>query len=124
MDDVAAAQWVRGTLRSEMIKRGWSYADLVRELGLRGITETEQNLRNKVSRGTFSAIFFFQCMDALAVPVLHLDELSIVSSIAAKRITKEGLTKVMDPEMAAAAHEMVDGVQAVLDAGEKARKGE
>ena len=39
-----------------------------------GISETEANLRNKISRGGFTASFFVQCMMAMGVTTLRLDD--------------------------------------------------
>lgn len=50
-----------------------SYADLVNSLEAIGVKETEANLRNKVSRGSFTAAFLFQCLNAMGVKTLHLD---------------------------------------------------
>jgi hypothetical protein len=56
-----------------MMRRGLSYADLVEALGEIGVKESEANLRNKVSRGSFTAAFLFQCLSAMGVKTLHLD---------------------------------------------------
>ena len=60
-------RWIKGVLKAELKLRDMTYADLVAGLAQLGVRETEANLRNKVSRGRFSAIFFFQCMSALGV---------------------------------------------------------
>lgn len=65
--------YAKGLLRSEMARRHITYADLVRLLGEVGVTETEANLRNKVSRGSFTAAFMFQCLSVMRVTTLHLD---------------------------------------------------
>lgn len=56
-----------------MLRKGMSYADLVTALAQNGVKESEANLRNKVSRGSFTAAFLFECMDAMGVKTLHLD---------------------------------------------------
>jgi hypothetical protein len=66
--------YAKGVLRAEMTRRQISYADLVRLLAEAEVTETEANLRNKVSRGSFTAAFLFQCLAAMKVTNLHLDE--------------------------------------------------
>lgn len=63
----------KGVLRSEMARKGMSYADLVNALAETGVKESEANLRNKVSRGSFTAAFLLQCMSAMGVKTLHLD---------------------------------------------------
>lgn len=65
--------YAKGVLRAEMRRKGLSYADLVAALGKSGVKETEANLRNKVSRGSFTAAFMFQCLDAMGIKVIHLD---------------------------------------------------
>lgn len=67
------AAHAKGVLRAEMQKRGVSYADLVAKLGALGVESSEASLRNKVSRGGFSAVFLLQCMAAMEVMTLHLD---------------------------------------------------
>lgn len=72
----SVSDWIRiakGTLRAEMRRKGLSYADLVAALTAAGVKETEANLRNKVSRGTFTAAFMLQCLSAMGVKTLHLD---------------------------------------------------
>lgn len=62
---VLAKADVKLILKSELKRRGLTYADLVRLLGENGVTETEANLRNKLSRGSFTAAFFVQCLIAI-----------------------------------------------------------
>ena len=64
----------KGILRAEMHRKGMSYADLMGALAKDGVKETEANLRNKVSRGSFTAAFLFQCLHAMGVKTLHLDD--------------------------------------------------
>ncbi|KFL46193.1 hypothetical protein IL54_1609 [Sphingobium sp. ba1] len=65
--------YAKGVLRAEMTKRQISYADLKALLADDGVKETEANLRNKVSRGSFTAAFLFQCLAVMKVTTLHLD---------------------------------------------------
>ena len=39
-----------------------------------GVKEEEHNLRNKVARGKFTAAFFLQCLTAIGVQTLRLQE--------------------------------------------------
>lgn len=43
-------------------------------LGALGITETEANLRNKMSRGGFTGAFLIQCLVAMGVTSLRLED--------------------------------------------------
>lgn len=65
--------YAKGILRAEMSRRGLSYSDLKEMLAEGGVKETEANLRNKVSRGSFTAAFLFECLNAMGVKTLHLD---------------------------------------------------
>jgi Domain of unknown function (DUF6471) len=62
----------KGIIRGEMARRGITYAQLVQRLEAIGIDENERNLRNKVSRGKFTAGFLLQCLVALGVSDLRL----------------------------------------------------
>jgi hypothetical protein len=63
----------KGLLRAEMARRGLTYAHLTERLAAIGIDDNERNLRNKVSRGKFTAGFLLQCLSALGVTGLQLD---------------------------------------------------
>lgn len=63
----------RGILRAEMTRRGMSYAQLVKGLADIGVKEDERNIRNKVSRGKFTAAFMLQCLDAIGTNSLNLN---------------------------------------------------
>ena len=62
----------RGILRAEMTRRGLSYAQLVEKLAKIGIKDDERNVRNKVSRGKFTAAFLLQCLEAIEVESVTL----------------------------------------------------
>lgn len=59
----------RGIVRGEMARQGVTYAQLSEKLAVIGVTEDERNLRNKVSRGKFTAAFLLQVMSALDSPL-------------------------------------------------------
>jgi hypothetical protein len=64
---------VKGLLRSELARRQLSYADLAERLQAIGVKEDPRNIKNKIGRGSFSAVFFFQCMEAIGVQNIHLN---------------------------------------------------
>lgn len=64
-DDKAWEEMVKNILRAQMMLEGVSYAALAERLAAFGIHDNELNLRNKVGRGRFTAVFFMQCMKAL-----------------------------------------------------------
>lgn len=71
-DEKAWEELVKNVLRAEMMRRGVSYAALVERLAALGIVDNELNLRNKVSRGRFTGVFFMQCLKALEVEWVHV----------------------------------------------------
>ena len=56
------------------MRKGINYKGLVEKLGRLGIRETEANLRNKISRGGFTGAFLIQCLVAMGVSVLRLED--------------------------------------------------
>lgn len=65
---------VKGMLKSELKRRSLTYADLVEKLSKIGIQETEVNIRNKIARGGFTAVFFVQCLEAIGCHSLRLSD--------------------------------------------------
>lgn len=63
----------KGLLRGEMARRGVTYAGLAEKLAAIGVEENERNLRNKVSRGKFTAGFLLQAMTAIGAKEVRLD---------------------------------------------------
>ncbi len=59
-------------LKSELKRKGVTYAQLVEKLNAIGITEKEINIANKLSRGKFSAAFLLQCLTVIGVQDLRL----------------------------------------------------
>jgi 3-mercaptopyruvate sulfurtransferase SseA len=59
-------------LKAELKRKGVTYAQLVKKLEALGISEKEVNVRNKLSRGKFTAAFFLQCLQAIGVTDLRL----------------------------------------------------
>lgn len=60
-------------LKAELKRKGVTYAQLVEKLARIGIGEKEVNVRNKLSRGKFSAAFLLQCLTAIETARLHLE---------------------------------------------------
>jgi hypothetical protein len=71
-DDGDWTQRVKGILKAEIARRHLTYANLVEKLAEIGVKETEVNIRNKIARGGFSAVFFVQCLTAIGAHTLHL----------------------------------------------------
>jgi hypothetical protein len=73
--DAEWAEDVKRLLRAEMTRRGVTYDGLSERLATIGIEDTAVNLRNKVARGRFSAVFLIQSLAAMGVPELHLESI-------------------------------------------------
>ena len=58
---------VQGILRAEMTRRHMTYDQLADSLAEVGVKDSAVNIRNKVARGGFSAVFFVQCLEAIGV---------------------------------------------------------
>jgi hypothetical protein len=64
---------VANLLKAELKRKGITYAQLVEKLADIGVVEAEVNIRNKLSRGKFSAVFMVQCLASVGVKELRLD---------------------------------------------------
>jgi len=69
------AEWsdrAKNLLRSELKRKGVTYAQLSDLLEKIGVQENEKNIANKISRGVFTMAFFLQCMAAIEITELRL----------------------------------------------------
>jgi hypothetical protein len=74
---MADKEWqdrVKGILKSELKRRNLSYKQLSEKLGEIGVQETELNIKNKISRGGFTAVFFVQCLVAVGAQTVRLGD--------------------------------------------------
>lgn len=65
---------VKRILKSELIKRGVSTDDLVILLNENGCSETKSSIDSKISRGTFSASFFMQCLFVIGCTKIEIED--------------------------------------------------
>lgn len=61
-------------LKSELKRKGVTYAQLVEKLAEIGVEEKEANVRNKLSRGAFTAAYLLQCLEAIGARALRLED--------------------------------------------------
>jgi len=74
---VAEKEWedrVKGMLKAELKRRGVTYAELVGKLADIGVHDSEPNIRNKISRGKFTAVFLIQCLEAIGASSVRLQD--------------------------------------------------
>jgi hypothetical protein len=71
-DEVWKAK-VRNVLRAQLKLQDIGYRELAERLAKIGVKESEQNLANKFSRGSFSAVFLFQVAEAIGKKITISD---------------------------------------------------
>ena len=64
----------KGLLKGELKRRGVTYAHLVGKLADVGVIDSEPNIRNKLARGKFTAVFLIQCLEAIGSSSLRLSD--------------------------------------------------
>jgi 3-mercaptopyruvate sulfurtransferase SseA len=65
---------VKGILKGELARRDLSYADLAEKLAEIGVKDNRRNITNKVGRGNFAATFFVQCLVAIGVKTIRIED--------------------------------------------------
>jgi hypothetical protein len=63
----------KGLLKAELKRRNVSYAQLVEKMAAIGVIESEPNVRNKLSRGKFTAVFLLQCLHVIGAERLVIE---------------------------------------------------
>lgn len=71
-------------LKSELVKRGVSNADLVSMLNEVGVEETKASIDSKISRGSFSATFLLQCLNVIGCHKIEIEDYESQLSMAAE----------------------------------------
>jgi 3-mercaptopyruvate sulfurtransferase SseA len=84
---------VKRLLKSELVRRGISNSDLANMLEQIGIEETKSSIDSKISRGTFSASFFLQCLTVIGCEKIEIEEYENQLSIAAESRPEYALKK-------------------------------
>lgn len=60
------------TIKAELARAGVGYDELIKRLAEIGVHETYTGLAAKINRGTFSFMFFIQCMKSLGINEIRL----------------------------------------------------
>ena len=74
MADTVWEAKVKGLLKGELKRRNVSYKELVEKLAAIGVVDSEPNIRNKLARGKFTAVFLIQCLEAVGSTSLRLQD--------------------------------------------------
>jgi microsomal dipeptidase-like Zn-dependent dipeptidase len=73
----SARDWedqAKSLLKAELKRRNVTYAQLVGKLADIGVMDSEPNIRNKLARGKFTAVFLLQCLEAIGASSLRLSD--------------------------------------------------
>ncbi|MEX6632321.1 DUF6471 domain-containing protein [Hyphococcus lacteus] len=65
---------VSNLLKAELKRKGITYSQLVEKLAEIGVEEKEANIKNKLSRGKFSAVFLLQSLSAIGCESLRVSD--------------------------------------------------
>lgn len=84
---------VKRLLKSELVRRGISNSDLANMLEQIGIEETKSSIDSKISRGSFSAVFFLQCLTVIGCEKIEIEEYESQLAIAAEPQANYNLKK-------------------------------
>lgn len=74
MTDEEWNRYASNLLKAELARAGVGYDDLIKRLAEIGVQEGYKGLAAKINRGTFSLVFFAQCMAALGIKTVRLGE--------------------------------------------------
>ncbi len=77
---------IKQILKAELVKRGISVSELVFLLNKEGINETKSGVTSKLSRGSFSAVFFLQCLSVIGCRKIEIEDYEASFNIAADLI--------------------------------------
>ncbi len=72
---MADAEWNKlatNVIKGELARAGVNYEELIRRLKEHGIEESYTGIAAKINRGSFTFIFFMQCMMALGKTEIRL----------------------------------------------------
>ena len=72
MSDEEWKEYAKGLLKAEIARKNLSLIDVARKLEAMGISESPQNISNKINRGTFGAIFMLQILKAIDCKEIRL----------------------------------------------------
>ena len=74
MTDIDWHKLATNTIKVELARSGIGYEELIRRLEVIGVQESYTGIAAKINRGTFSFMFFMQCMKALGNKTVRLED--------------------------------------------------
>lgn len=61
-------------IKTELARDGIGYKELIQRLAALGIEESYTGIAAKINRGTFSFVFFMQCMKVLGNKIVRFED--------------------------------------------------
>ena len=74
MDKKVWENKAKNMIKAELQKRGIDYIELAKKLNDIGIEENQENIANKINRGTFNFTFALQVFEVLDMKILRLKD--------------------------------------------------
>lgn len=74
----AEREWserVKRFMKAELKRQDVTYEELARRLSEMGLEETKTSVASKMSRGSFTAVFFLASMRAIGCPAVRLEDI-------------------------------------------------
>ena len=101
MEDFDWNEQAKRLLKSELVRRGITNEELVSLLDAIGVEETKVSIDSKISRGTFSAAFLLQCLNAIGCKnfTAEIERLSMVEEPRAIYKTKKSEAKKSENDL-------------------------
>lgn len=84
VEGVDWGRYASGLIKAALKRQDMTYADLVEALARVGVKESEPNLRNKLSRGSFTAAFMLQCLAAIGVSYVSISDVFVPAEVVGK----------------------------------------
>ena len=72
MSDYEWREYAKGIIKSEIARKNLSLIEVANKLDELGISDTPQNISNKINRGTFGAIVMLQILKAIGCNEIRL----------------------------------------------------
>lgn len=85
-------------LKAEIAREGLTLAQLARRLAALGEAETEASVKNKLYRGTFSMVFFMQCLRALGRDIADVGSVLPVELPRGAQLDLGGTPEALQPD--------------------------
>ncbi|RXJ81040.1 DUF6471 domain-containing protein [Arcobacter sp. F2176] len=73
MIDKKWSNYIKSLLKAEIKKKNITYEQLSIKLKNLGVLETPESINTKINRGTFSSVFFIQCLLAIDVQKIKFE---------------------------------------------------